>query len=56
MFLLDLGRYLSKEFRLLEGIAELGAEDWRKRFDGHEKSLRAARQRPSSVRPPPVTM
>ena len=24
----DPGRYLRKEFRLLEGIAELGAEDW----------------------------
>jgi hypothetical protein len=31
------GRYLSKEFGLLEGIAELGAEDRRKGFDGDEK-------------------
>jgi hypothetical protein len=28
---------LSKEFRLLEGIAELGAKDQRKSFDVAEK-------------------
>ncbi len=31
------GRYLSKEFRLFEGLAKLGAEDWRESFDGHQK-------------------
>src|SRR2546422_11363318 len=33
IFAPDPGRYLSKQFSLLEGIAELGAEDARKRFD-----------------------
>ncbi len=61
IFAPDLGWYLSKEFRLLEGIAELGAEDGGEGFDGDEaltgmrKSLREGRQRPWSVRPPPVT-
>lgn len=46
-FLPDAGWYLSKEFGLLEGLAELSAEDRRKRFDGNEKVF--ARGTPAAV-------
>ncbi len=37
VFLPERGRYWSKQFRLLEGLAEPGAEDWGKGFDGQQK-------------------
>src|SRR6266852_4037857 len=40
IFAPDPGRYLSKQFSLLEGIAELGAEDARKRFDVDQEVFR----------------
>ena len=48
---------LSKQAGLFQFITQLGAEDHAERFFVDQKVFgREERQRPSSVRPPPVTM